>query len=86
MLEKSLPLQKRYKVDMVFHDASLHNQDTYCTIRAYNSLEHRQQSQDAFYGSPDWRLGPLEAMVSLIESYSDMVLKLEAATLNGLRK
>jgi hypothetical protein len=86
MLEQSLPMLKRWNVDVVFYGASLHDQNSYCLIRAYDSLEHRQQSQDAFYDSFEWRLGPRTAILALIESYSEVVLELESLTLNGLRK
>jgi NIPSNAP len=56
MLEQSLPMLKQWNVDVVFCSASLHDQNSYCLIRAYDNLEHRQQSQYAFYGSSEWRL------------------------------
>ena len=36
-------------------------------IRAFESLEDRQTREDAYYGSTDWRLGPREEMLALIE-------------------
>ena len=43
-------------------------------LRAYPSLEALQRSQDAFYGSDEWRSGPREAVLSLIESSISVVL------------
>jgi hypothetical protein len=47
-------------------------------LRAYPSLEALQRSQDAFYGSDEWREGPREAIVSRIESGSSVVLPASA--------
>jgi len=86
VLEKSLPLLKRWKVDVVAFGPSPHDENSYYLIRAYKSLEDRQTSQDAFYGSPDWRQGPREAIIALIESDTSIVIEMEEATVNALRR
>jgi len=40
--------------------------------------------EDAFYSSDDWKQGPREAILSLIENYSDIVLELDEVTVEGL--
>jgi hypothetical protein len=55
-------------------------------MRRYDSLAHLEQSEDAFYNSDEWRLGPREAIVSLIENYASIVLELDEVTVQGLRK
>jgi hypothetical protein len=55
MLEQSLPMLKRWNVDVVACGPSIHDDDSYYLIRAYTSLADRQESQDAFYGSAEWR-------------------------------
>ena len=42
------------------------------------SVAELQQSQDAFYGSAEWRDGPREAIVSLIESDISVVIPAES--------
>src|SRR5258707_11966710 len=54
-------------------------------IRHYDSLSQREQMEDAYYASDDWRQGPREAMLALIESYTDIILELDEVTVNGLR-
>jgi hypothetical protein len=49
---------QRWNVDVVAFGPSLHAEDSYYLIRSYASLEDRQQSQDAFYGSDEWKQGP----------------------------
>jgi hypothetical protein len=86
MVNHSLPMLKRWGVDVVACGPSLHDQDSYFLIRAYASLEDRQTSQDAFYDSEEWRQGPRELILALIESYTSVVLEMDEATVQGLRR
>ena len=85
-IEQALPLLKRWNFDVVAHGPSLHDENTYYVIRRYNNLTQREQMEDAYYASDDWRKGPREAMIALIESYTDIVLELEDVTVEGLRR
>ena len=42
--------------------------------------------EDAYYASDDWRLGPWERILALIENYVDVVLEVDEVTVKGLRK
>jgi hypothetical protein len=54
-LTEALPMLNRWKVDVVAYGPSLHDSDSYYLMRAYPSLEARQKSEDAFYGSDEWK-------------------------------
>src|SRR5690349_25178328 len=82
----ALPMLQRWKVDVVAFGPSPHDEDSYYLIRRYDSLAHREQSQDDFYGSDEWKQGPREAILALIENYTSIVLEMDETTLNGLRK
>jgi len=84
-MEESFPLLKRSNIDVVAHGPSLHDQNSYYVIRRFDSLAHREQSEDAFYGSDEWRQGPREAILALIENYTDIILELDDVTVQGLR-
>jgi hypothetical protein len=84
--EKSLPLLKRWNFDVVAHGTSLHDENSYYVIRRFDNLAQREQMEDAFYASDDWRKGPREAMLALIESSTDIVLELDEVTMQGLCK
>ena len=73
-VEESLPLLERAGVEVVAFGPSLDDEDRYCLIRAYPSLEELQRSHDAFYAAEEWRRGPREAVVSRIESSTAAVL------------
>jgi NIPSNAP protein len=85
-IEEALPRLKRWNFDVVAHGPSLHDEDSYYVIRRYDSLAQREQTEDAYYASNDWRQGPREAMLALIESYTDIVLEVDEVTVRGLRK
>lgn len=76
---------KRWKVDVVAFGPSPHDDTSYYLIRAYESLDDRQSSQDAFYGSPEWRQGPRQAIISLIESDTSIVIEMDSPVVDLLR-
>ena len=84
--EAALPLLQRWNVDVVANGPSLHDENSYYLIRRFDSLSHREQSEDAFYGSDEWRKGPREAVIALIDVYTDIVIEVDENTLQGLRK
>ena len=84
-LERALPLLKKWKMDVVAYGPSPHDENSYYVIRSFESLEHRQVSEDAYYGSSDWREGPRQDMLGLIESYIDVVIEMGEETVNALR-
>ncbi len=84
--EASFPLMQQWSVDVIDFGPSLHDENSYYLIRAYASLDERQSSQDSFYGSSDWKQGPREAIVALIESDTSVVIEMETAVIDSLRK
>ena len=85
LLEQSLPLLGRWGVDVVAFGPSLHDRDSYYLIRAYESLADHASSQEAFYGSSDWRDGPRDAIISLIDAHTSFVIEMEVSTVDALR-
>lgn len=85
-VREALPLLQRWKVDVVAYGPSLHDDNSYFLMRAYSSIDNRQKSEDAFYESDEWWLGPREAILANIESYTTIVIRVDEATLRGLRR
>ena len=85
-MEEAHPMLKRWNVDVVGYGPSLHDENSYYLMRRFDSLAHREQSENAFYGSDEWRQGPREAIIALIETYTEIVLQVDDITLQGLRK
>jgi hypothetical protein len=85
-LEEAHPLLKRWCFDVVAHGPSLHDENSYYVIRRFDSLIQREQMEDAYYASDDWRQGPRERVLALIENYTDIVLDLDEEMMQRLRK
>ena len=66
--------------------SSLHDENSYYVIRRFEGLAQREQSEDIYYASDDWRQGPREAILALIEGYADIVLELDEVTVQRLRR
>lgn len=86
VVEEAMPMLRRWRVDVVAFGPSPHDADSYYLMRAYDSLEHRQESQDAFYGSAEWKEGPREGILRLIEAHTSIVLVLHEALITRLRR
>jgi hypothetical protein len=86
MLERALPLLQRWKVDVVAFGPSPHDDASYYLIRAFADLAERERSEDAFYGSDEWRKGPREEILALIDAYTTIVLELDETVVQALRK
>ncbi len=85
-VEQAVPMLRRWKVDVVAHGPSSHDETSYYLIRSFADAAERQRSEDAFYGSDEWKKGPRDAVLALIESYTTVVLELDEQTLKGLRR
>jgi hypothetical protein len=85
-IEVALPLLKRWNFDVVAHGPSLHDEDSYYVIRRFDSLAQRDEMEDTYYSSDDWRQGPREAILALMENYADIVFELDEVTVQRLRK
>lgn len=85
-LDEAMPLLKRWNINVVAYGPSLHDENSYYLMRRYDSLAQREESENAFYSSDEWRQGPREAILALIESYTEIVLELDEPTIQGLRR
>jgi hypothetical protein len=85
VVTKSMPLLRASGTEVVAFGQSMHDDDAYYLVRAYDSLDHRRSSQDAFYSSAGWRNGPRRAIVELIEADWDTVLWLPRAAVDAMR-
>lgn len=84
-IEDAFPMLQRWNVDVVAYGRSLHDENSYYLIRRFDSLSQREQSENSFYSSDEWRQGPRESIITLIEIYTEVVLEVDEVTLQGLR-
>jgi uncharacterized protein (TIGR02246 family) len=86
VLERALPLLRRWNVDVVAYGPSLHDDDSYFLMRAFPSLTERARSEDAFYGSTEWTSGLRSEVLAAIQSYSTAVVSLDENGVRSLRR
>jgi hypothetical protein len=85
VVSRSMPLLRKSGTDVVAFGQSVHDPDAYFLVRAYDDLDHRRLSQEAFYSSDAWRNGPRQSIVELIEADWDIVLWLTPAAVDAMR-
>jgi ketosteroid isomerase-like protein len=78
VLDYSLPMLQRWKIGVLGYGPSLQEDSSYYLVRLYPSLEARQRSEDAFYGSSEWKNGPREAIVSRIINYTTVIVPVDS--------
>jgi len=83
--EEAFPMLKRAGIDVVAFGPSLHEENSWFLMRSFSSVSERQASEDAFYGSREWREGPRDAVLDCIESYTTVVVELDGKTVEELR-
>jgi hypothetical protein len=85
VVNQSMPLVRAFGMDVVAFGQSLADPDAYFLVRAYDSLDHRRSSQEAFYSSVAWRDGPRQSIIELIEADWDIVVWLTPAAIEAMR-
>lgn len=86
MNEVSVPLHRNNNIDVVSFGNSLHDPDGYYLVRAYDSLDHLNSSQQVFYESDAWRNGPRTNIVERISTSLKSVLELNHEAVEALRR
>src|SRR5882757_2267414 len=76
-MNQALPLLKKWNFDVVAYGPSLHDANSYYVIRRFKSLEDREKSENAYYGSDDWKAGPRDAIMGLVEHFAYAVVSTE---------
>jgi NIPSNAP len=79
------PMLERAGIDVVAFGPSLHDENSWFLMRSFPGIGERQASEEAFYGSREWRDGPRAAVLDCIESYTTAVVELDSTTIESLR-
>jgi hypothetical protein len=86
-MAEARPLLADAGIDVVAVGPSLpHDEGDHAYIlRAFNSVEERQELEDAFYSSEVWHSGPRAKVLDPIETYHTVVLDLPKDAIDALR-
>jgi len=82
----SVPLHQQWGIEVVWHGQSLHDPDSYGLIRGFADLATLEATQAALYASDDWRAGPREGILSRIETATKIVIPMNEAAIESLRR
>ena len=80
--EQSLPMMKRWNVNVLDYGFSLIDKDSFYLIRNYESIEQRKESQVAFYGSDEWINGPEKQIMDCIDTYNTSIVDSDKLIIN----
>lgn len=83
--DEALPLLEASGIDVVGFGRSPDDPNAAFLIRAFADLAEREAQESAFYGDDAWRGGPRAAILACIDTYTDTVLTLDVATVDGMR-
>ena len=79
-LAESLPLQRKWNIDVIAHGPSLLDENSYYVIRSFESPEDRKKKQDAFSNSDEWQKGPRTAVLGMIDNIAAIAIPAETFT------
>ena len=85
-VEEASALLQANGIDVVAFGPSVGDANGYYLMRSFEDLSERDRREERFYASPEWRVGPREAVISEIEVYTDVVIEVDAATIEGMRR
>jgi hypothetical protein len=85
-VEGAMPMLARWGIDVVGFGPSIDDEEHYVLVRAFASREERQQQEDAFYGSEEWRTVHRPGIMELIETYHTVVLEASEEAIEALRR
>ena len=80
-----LALQQRHGIEVICWGPSLHDRDSFLVVRVHPSVEARQESLDAMFGSSEWLMEEEEEVMGMIESYNTCVVEADEALIEAIR-
>jgi hypothetical protein len=83
--EQILPMFKRHGIEVVYFGPSLADEDSFCLLRTYPSIEERQTRLDAFYGSAEWMIEHEEDWLEMAETMTTCVLAADEQLIEAMK-
>lgn len=71
---QAVPLLKKWNIKVSSYGLSKENENGYHLVRTFKSIQELEDKEGAFYSSDEWRDGPREEILSLIEAYSTLII------------
>lgn len=83
--EGTIPMMRRWGIDVLAHGPALNDEDGYYLVRAFGSEHQRVDGAKAFYASSEWQDNYEEAVMGMIEDYHTAVLPATPELVTALR-
>jgi len=74
-MSAAVPMLGRYGIHVVAQGPSIGDAEHYVLLRSFASLEELDEQERTFYEGDEWRSGPREGILELIETYHTVVLR-----------
>jgi hypothetical protein len=82
----AIPLLLSKGIRVVAYGPSLHDEDSYYLIRVFESLKDRERQEVEFYESDDWTKGPQNKILSMIQTYTTIIIPADENLIKALSK
>lgn len=84
--DQLLPMLKRHGAEPIHYGPSLHDEDSFFLIRAWPSVEERQEKLDAMYGGAEWLMNQEEQVLDMIDTMDTCVLAADEWLIGAIRE
>lgn len=75
MTDGSVPMLRRFGIDVVAFGPSLHDEEHSFLIRSFASVAERDEQLERFYGSDEWVTTYDKLVMALLDSYHVVVVE-----------
>ena len=75
MTDGSVPMLRRFGIDVVAFGPSVHDEEHSFLIRSFASVAERDEQLERFYGSDEWLTTCNEPVMALLDSYHVVVVE-----------
>jgi cytosine/adenosine deaminase-related metal-dependent hydrolase len=82
--EQILPMLERHGIRVIAACPSVHDDNSFCLLRAYSSLDERERQLAEFYGSEEWLTDHDAAVMAMIDSYGTCVFEADEGAADAL--
>jgi len=82
--EGTIPMMRRYGINVVAHGSSLNDEDGYFLLRAFPSEEQRVTQSQVIYATAEWAENYEEPIMGMIADYHTAVMPMSSELVQGL--
>ena len=85
-VETVLSMLREAGIDVVAFGKSMHDDNAWYLIRAFDDFAHLNAQENGFYGSDAWKSGPRETIIEAIDRYLDSLIWMSNKSIDEIRQ